>query len=62
MYCYDYFVCQWFESDGARGGDKMRTHLRNTCRHKALHLPPDSDPRMWDISFPNSEECDRINM
>lgn len=30
---------------------------RTVCRHRYL---PETDPRMWDISFPESEECNEL--
>ena len=51
---------QWFASGAGGVHTDQREHLRNTCRHKHLHLPPYSDPRVWDISFPDSEECEHI--
>eukprot|EP00731_Ephydatia_muelleri_P006196 Em0003g444a len=56
--CHD---CEkWFASGAGGIHTDRREHLRGMCRHKHLHLPPDSDPRVWDISFPNTEECERI--
>lgn len=40
--------------------DGQREHLKHTCRHKNLHLPPDTNPRSWDISFPDSLECEQL--
>jgi cyanate lyase len=31
-----------------------KDNLQRTCRHRHLHLPPESDPSLWNISFPNS--------
>ena len=50
---------QWFtKGDGIH--DDVESHLKHTCRHKHLHLPPDEDSRLWNISFPATEECDKI--
>eukprot|EP00731_Ephydatia_muelleri_P034432 Em0059g17a len=54
------FSClQWFSAGGGIHRDQ-REHLKLVCRHKHLYIPPDTDPRIWNISFPDSEECDRI--
>ena len=52
--------CQKWFSDGDGIHRDKREHLKQVCRHKHLYLPPDTDPRVWDISFPNTEECERI--
>eukprot|EP00731_Ephydatia_muelleri_P005810 Em0003g58a len=50
---------KWFAAeDGIHAN--QRDHMKKVCRHKYLYAPPDSDPRIWEISFPNSEECERI--
>ena len=52
-------IVQWFAGDDGIHGD-VEDHLRRTCRHKHLYLPPDEDSRIWNISFPNTEECENI--
>eukprot|EP00731_Ephydatia_muelleri_P011059 Em0005g1645a len=52
--------CQKWFSDGDGIHRDQREHLKQVCRHKHLYLPPDTDPRVWDISFPNTQECERI--
>lgn len=50
---------QWFSKDDGIHVD-IEQHLRGTCRHKYVHAPPDEDSRLWDISFPATEECNDI--
>lgn len=45
---------QWYSGNDHYQSD----HLKETCCHKQLYHQQNTDPKMWDISFPNSEECD----
>ena len=46
---------EWYSGDN----EALRAQLggRTACRHRYLQ---ETDPRMWDISFPESEECDEL--
>ena len=54
-----FYALQWFAKDDGIHGD-VEDHLKWTCRHKHVHLPPDEDSRIWNISFPSTEECENI--
>ena len=54
-----HYFQQWYSGDDGIHCNRM-DHLKHTCRHKQLYQRQDTDPKMWDISFPDSEECDKL--
>ena len=59
MVCFCYYVfntCTFLQCYS--GNHHNQSDLKEICCQKQLYHEQNTDPKMWNISFPNSEECD----
>ena len=55
-----YSYLQQWHPGGAEAHHNQREQIKQAHQHMQLSQQQNTDPKMWDISFPDSDECNKI--